>query len=267
MFFLDGIPAIILGIFALSYLTNKPEQAKWLSQEQKEWLAGELAKEASAKVATAKLSIMEVFTIPRVWLLCFIYMGQGAMNQTIAAWLPQLVKEFSRTFSNTDVGLVMTLPGIFGAIAMPFWARHSDKTNERIYHFVLPLALAGLGLTMVAVSPNLIVKIIGVTFQGIGAVCFISPFWSVPPMFLSAQACAVAVGMINSFSNVGGFIGNPIVGVIKGSAWGSRGVLLFQVGCVTFSIVLALYLKFTAKNLGQVSALAATAGNPGQNPK
>lgn len=42
-------------------------------------------------------------------------------------WLPGLVKGFSADFTDTDVGLIMSIPFIFAMFSMPWWGWHSDK--------------------------------------------------------------------------------------------------------------------------------------------
>src|SRR5580704_1106458 len=45
LFLLEGIPAILLGIITIFYLTDRPEQARWLTAEQRDWISGELERE------------------------------------------------------------------------------------------------------------------------------------------------------------------------------------------------------------------------------
>ncbi|MFY0395899.1 MULTISPECIES: MFS transporter [Bacillus] len=45
MFIIEGAPAVILGFVTYFYLTDRPEQAKWLTAEEKNWLMSELRKD------------------------------------------------------------------------------------------------------------------------------------------------------------------------------------------------------------------------------
>src|SRR5262245_27999284 len=49
VFILEGIPSIILGVVTIFYLTDWPREARWLRDEQKEWLTKEIERERSAK--------------------------------------------------------------------------------------------------------------------------------------------------------------------------------------------------------------------------
>jgi len=240
--------AVVVGIITYFYMTNRPEDAKWLSNEEKEWLAGEMAKESKAKAESAKMSLGQIFTYGKIWRLAAIYFVAQIMSQTVSTWMPQIIKGFSQNFSNTNVGMIIALPAIIAMFVMPLWGRHSDKTRERKYHTAIMIMLAGIGLVIAASSTNIILQIIGVTMAYVASVCYTGPFWAMPTMFLTAQAAAVGVAIINSCSSLGGFIGNLMVGYIKGSAWGSSGVLLFQSACcvIAFLLVVTLPVKKTA---------------------
>src|SRR5206468_112857 len=45
LFFLEGIPAILLGLIAFFFLTDWPSQARWLAPEQRQWIACRLEEE------------------------------------------------------------------------------------------------------------------------------------------------------------------------------------------------------------------------------
>ena len=55
VFVLEGVPPILLGIFALYYLTDRPQEAKWLPEEEKRWLLGELKEEEARKTAAGRV--------------------------------------------------------------------------------------------------------------------------------------------------------------------------------------------------------------------
>jgi MFS transporter, ACS family, tartrate transporter len=242
LFLLEGIPAVILGIITYFYMTNKPEDAKWLTDDEKIWLIGQLQNERGLNKAPS-LSVAKTFAHPMIWRLGIINLLFHIMVQSVTYWMPTLVKEFSLTFKNTDVGLILMLPGILGAILMPIWARHSDQNQERRIHTALPMLLSTIGLVIIATSENLVIKVLGVILNGIGNAVFYGPFWSLPGDFLSAQGAAVGIALINSCSSLGGFVGNKLVGVLKESLMGTNGVLWFLVTCSMIAFLLMITLK------------------------
>jgi ACS family tartrate transporter-like MFS transporter len=245
MFMIEGASAVIIGVMAFFYLVDTPSKAKWLDDDEKAWLIGQLEKENELKKETASLSLKQIFSFRKVWQLGAIYMMIQITTQTVNYWMPVIVKGFSTSFSNTSVGLILMLPGIVSLIVMPFWGMHSDKHKERKYHASLPMLLSGLGLSMIAISDNMYIKICGLIFNAIGNVAFYGPFWSLPSIYLTGHAAAVGVAIINSLSSLGGFIGNNIVGVIKDTSLGGNGVLAFQALCcvIAFAITMSLNLK------------------------
>lgn len=242
LFLIEGIPALVLGVVTYFYMINKPQDAKWLSPEEKNWLTHELERE-QVQNQVQQYSIAKIFAHAKVWHLIAIHITIQMMFQSVSMWMPTLVKEFSNAFSNSSVGIIMMLPGIAGAIAMPIWARHSDRTGERKFHIVLSMLLSAVGLVMMGISPNLTLKIIGVVLNGMGNACFYGPFWSLPATFLSTEGAAVGIAMINASSSIGGYFGNQMVGAIKDSSMGIGGVLGFLVTCCVAAIILTMVLK------------------------
>ena len=146
MLFLEGIPAVFLGVMCLMYLTEKPEQAKWLKPEEKQWLLGELAKDAAQKPHVKKLTTLQAMVEPTVLYLSAIYFVYQCGSLGIGYWLPQIIKGFSNTLTATQIGFIATVPYIVATIVMIVWSRSSDKRNERKIHTFIPLFWASLAL-------------------------------------------------------------------------------------------------------------------------
>src|SRR5262252_8652119 len=66
LFILEGVPAVLLGVVTVFYLTDWPRQAHWLHHDEREWLAGELHTELQAKKKIRDYTIMEAFCDRRV---------------------------------------------------------------------------------------------------------------------------------------------------------------------------------------------------------
>lgn len=245
MFMLEGGAAVIVGIIAIFCLIDHPSKAKWLTDEEKHWLISTIDRENALKKETASFSFKQMFTYYRVWQLGMVYMFIQITTQSVNYWMPIIVKGFSSSFSNTTVGMILMLPGFISLVVMPFWGIHSDKTRERKYHAALPMILSAVGLSMIAVSDNMYIKILGVIFNAVGNVAFYGPFWALPSIYLTGEAAAVGVAIINSLSSLGGFTGNTIIGLLKDSSMGSFGVLIFQAACclIAAGIVMSLNLK------------------------
>ena len=75
MFILEAIPALILGVVVFFYMTDKPEQAKWLKDDERTWLVNAMNAEAASKADGSKHSILSGLANPRVIALALIYFG------------------------------------------------------------------------------------------------------------------------------------------------------------------------------------------------
>jgi len=243
VFMIEGLLAVIGGIVTFIFLKNKPHDVKWLTDEEKEWVTNEIAAEDAQKKETAHFTIGKVFAYGKVWRLAFIYMFIQISTQTYQFWMPTLVKGFSTAFSNTTVGYIMMLPPILGAITMLYWGKHSDKTGERVVHTAVPMIVFAISMAMVALAPSIPLKLVGLALTGFGNFAFYGTYWTIPTVYLTGEAAAIGVAIINSMSSFGGFSGNLIVGQLKASSLGNNGVFAFQILCAAIAFGLTITLK------------------------
>jgi len=241
MFIMEAIPAFILGFVVLGYLTDKPEQAKWLKDDEREWLVEEMNAEQSAKAATVSHSIWRGLADIRVLVLSLIYFGTSAGLYTLGIWAPQIIKEFG--LSTMQVGLLNAVPPTVAVIAMVLWARHSDKTNERTWHVVGACVIAAAGLMLAGSAGSVISVVAALTLVNIGISSAKPPLWAMPTMFLSGSAAAAGIATINSIGNLGGFAGPAMIGWIKDATGSFLGGLYFVSGLLILSAVLTLVLS------------------------
>ncbi|GIM48071.1 MFS transporter [Collibacillus ludicampi] len=239
VFVLEGLPAIIMGIMTYFYLTDRPEDAHWLTQEEKEWLKTELQREHEAKQRVKQYTTAEVLTNSRVWHLSLIYFTQVLGLYGIGFWMPTIIKAFSKILTNTQVGLITMIPYIVGAAGMIWWARRSDRTGERRMHAAIPPIVGALGLIGAGMTSNPYVSIMMMAIATAGIYSFFGPFWALPAMFLSESAAAVGIAVINSIGNLGGFVGPYMLGVLK-DATGSVtvGLIFLSVSLIVTSLLI-----------------------------
>ena len=146
MFLAEALPAVILGIVVLFYLTDRPEKATWLADEQRAWLVAEMEAERAGKRANARHNLLSGLADPRVLALALIYFGTSAGLYTLGIWAPQIIKGLG--LSTMHVGLLNAVPPTVAVVAMVLWARHSDRTGERTWHVVIACLAASLGLVL-----------------------------------------------------------------------------------------------------------------------
>jgi len=242
MFILEAIPAFLLGFVVLKFLTDKPELARWLKDDERAWLVNEMNAEHAAKNATgASHSIWRGLADPRVLALSLIYFGTSAGLYTLGIWAPQIIKEFG--LSTLAVGFLNSVPPTVAVIAMVLWARHSDKTNERTWHVVIACLTAAVGLALAGWAGSWVSVVAALALVNIGISSAKPPLWAMPTMFLSGSAAAAGIATINSIGNLGGFVGPTLIGWIKDSTGSFLGGLYFVSGLLVLSAVLTLLLS------------------------
>lgn len=249
LFILEALPSVILGFITPFYLTNKPEDAKWLSDDERTWLVNSLAAEQAAKLERKKYTLMQAFTDRDVVILSLIYFTWVCGFYGITMFLPILVKALSATMSNQMVGYLIMIPYIFGFFAMYFLGRHSDKTGERRWHTIIGMLTAALGLagSVYFANISIAVSMAFFTIAVMGVYGSFGPFWSIPSSFLTATSAAGAIAMINSIGNLGGFVGPYAMGYIREATGSFTGGIMFLVACLLAAAGLLLMLKKAGK--------------------
>jgi ACS family tartrate transporter-like MFS transporter len=232
MYIAEAIPTVIIGIVTFFLLTDKPEQARFLSEAEKTWLSTTLRAERRAKDAVRTFSLWQAMYNPKVLLLSLNYLGIVTASLGMLFFMPQIIKSLG-DFSNMTVGWLTMIPYICGGISMVTWGHFSDRMNERRWNLLGACVVSTAGLIIAGMTMGTWWALVGMSIAAIGFYGSKGPFWSMPPMFLTGMAAAGAIAWINSLGNLGGFFGSWYVGFTKdltGSyAGGLYGLALFGV--------------------------------------
>jgi MFS transporter, ACS family, tartrate transporter len=240
LFLLEALPALLLGFVVLVYMTDRPELAKWLDGEERNWLVNTMNAENASKAPTASHSIWRGLADPRVLALSLVYFGTSAGLYTLGVWAPQIIRQFG--LSSLQVGFLNAVPPTIAVVAMIMWARHSDRTGERTWHVVLACLLAAAGLALAGPAAGVAAVLAALTLVNIGISASKPPLWSMPTTFLSGSAAAAGIATINSIGNLGGFVGPAMIGWIKDRTGSFAGGLYFVGLLLLLSAVLTLLL-------------------------
>lgn len=242
MYLAEGIPTIVIGIVTYFVLIDRPEQAKFLTAAEREWLSAKLASERKAKEKVRSYSMVESLWNPKVLLLSLNYFGIVTASLGMLIFIPQIIKSLG-TMSNMTVGWLTMIPYGCGAVALLIFGRSSDTKNERRWHLLLACVVSTGGLVLAGLTMGTWWAMVGMSLAAIGFYGSKGPFFAMPPMFLSGTALAAGIAWINSIGNLGGFFGPWWVGVMKdltGSyAGGLYGLALLS---AVSSLVCALFL-------------------------
>ena len=242
---LEGLPATILGVVCLFTLTDKPEQAKWLSPEERTWLVEVLASERQAIAAKHASKLKDAFTNWRVLVCAAVNFCAIIGSVGLGLWMPQILKGFG--FGVVTVGFFAAIPYVCGAVTMILWARWSDRGGERSWFVASALLLGALALVVCGyATSSALISIVALCGAVVGIMCYQSTFWPIPSSFLTGSAAAGGLALIVSIGNLGGFVGPYIIGEIKQTT-GSFSWALIAVAA--FLTVAAILIKLVGASL------------------
>jgi MFS transporter, ACS family, tartrate transporter len=242
LFILEGIPAIALGFFTYLVLPNRPGEAKFLTEDERDRLQGELAREEQLKLRQRRHSAMEGMKNPRVWHLVAIYFGMMIGSYTLSFFAPQVVESLSSGYSKSRVGYLVMIPFLVALVGMILVGRSSDRRMERRYHAAIPLVLGGIGFLSLSAMHSPFVSMVLLSLLAIGYCSSLSPFWAMPSEFLTGFSAASGIALINSAGNLGGFVGPYVVGFIKDKTGELYGGLAFAGVSLLVAAMLVLLL-------------------------
>jgi MFS transporter, ACS family, tartrate transporter len=263
LFFLEGAPAILLGIVTLFYLTDWPRDARWLAPEQRAWIGDELDKERRAKPPSP--GIGEVLRNPGVILLALAYFCILSANWGFTLWLPKIVQQLSG-LGSLKVSLISAIPFVIEIPVLLLLAWHSDNTGERTWHVAVPVGIGALAFAIFAASDsvgaNVALTMVLFSIAAAGLHGYRASFWTLPTLFLSDVAAATAVGVINCFGNLGGFLGPYMVGALSNNSGSYRGGMLFLGGCALTASILVIAQALCLPGRGSSRPLSTSTPPP-----
>ena len=212
LFFLEGIPGILLGTVAFWFLTDRPSQTSWLTADQRQWIARKLEQEKP--LSRQSTSIGQALRSRTVLLLTTAAFLQYFIGYSVIFWLPTILKNQSG-FSDLQVGLFGAVPYVVALFAMLFNGWHSDKGCERRWHAAFPLFIGAAGFLCLISLPSSNVMTVLLLSVICVPIAFLPVFWAIPTEILTDSKAAVAVGTINALASLAGFAGPYAFGYLR----------------------------------------------------
>jgi len=242
LFLLEGIPSFLLGIVALGLLTDRPENAQWLSDQQREWLVDRMRRDALESAAPHSIGALRVLAHPLVWLLAVTDLLASVPMWAYTFWAPLYVRDTLHT-SPVATGFIVGAIALVAAGAMLWSGARSDRTRERCLHASAGAALMAAGCAGAALLPSPLERVAGFAFVEIGVRIFIPPFLCLTPMLLRGAAAAAGIALVNTVFSVGGVVGPYLVGWSKDAHGSTTGVFLLLAALSLGAAVLCLVLR------------------------
>ena len=240
MFVIEGMPALVMGVVLVLALPNRPEDARFLSAEEKAVLTGLMSRERAERERVERFSVWQAMTDGRVWAMCLIALGLVIGTTGAAIWMPQLIKQFGLT--TMQVGFVAAIPSFVAVFATLFAGWNADRTGARVAHIVVPFLLAACGFVMAALTKSPLWGVIGLTVGTAGIAAASPSIWALPAMLLTGTASAAGLALINSVGSTGGFAGPYVIGWVRDETGSFAGALLFLALVLTGAAAVAILL-------------------------
>jgi len=250
MFLLEGIPAIVLGVVAWTFLTNGPEAARWLTAEEKNWLRTKLAQTGRAVVGnSAEPGAAPWYASGKLWGLALVYFGLNTCTYGVSLWLPSALQSLSG-LPNLLLGVVSAVPYIVAAIAMVLVGMHSDHTRERRKHVAGCAMVGAVALVAAGFSTALALSVAAFGIALAASSSMAGPFWAMASGILAESAAAKGIALINAIGNLGSGFGPYWIGYLRDATKGFRAGLWTVAGmlCVAGMMVMTAGTKKERSN-------------------
>jgi ACS family tartrate transporter-like MFS transporter len=222
-----GIPAVILGVLVLIFLTDRPGQANWLAPDERDALELELKREKALRHGSRHMTLGEAFRHPKVLLLAAAYFFIVTGNYGVEFFLPSILEKWYRLKLDKLTWMVI-IPPVGSLLGQLFVGWSSDRTGERRLHAAMPIymgAVALIGTLLIRDQLWVTVALFTVALTGLKA--YLPAFWSLPSLFLTEAAAAGSIGLINSVGNLGGFLGPSVIGTVEKLTGSFQGGITF----------------------------------------
>lgn len=230
LFIVEGLPAVLLGFITLRFLTDRPRDARWLTPAERDYLEGQLAREAQAKEQTGRFTIGQALRTPNVWLLALSIFATNTGGYAMSFWMPTTVKSLSGGSDSSALlysGLFYAC-GLAGVIYSGFAA---DRTGNPKWTCIAGQWSTGLFLAASAIPGQPFWMVMAwLVLTGLVAHSWPPPFWALPTATLTASAAAASIGVINMCANLAGYLGNHLMGWLRDRG-SSDSTILFLLAC------------------------------------
>lgn len=217
LFIIEGLLSLVVLAVWWFMISDRPEEARWLPQAEREYLVKTLAAERAAKLAEAPVSkapVKDVFRNPGLMKLVILNFFYQTGDYGYTLWLPTILKGLTGG-NMASVGFLAVLPFVATLAGIYVISLFSDRSGKRRLwvRFSLYCFAAAL-IASVVLREHVVAAYIALVICGFFLKAATSPFWSMPGRIAAPEVAGSARGVINGLGNLGGFCGPYLVGVM-----------------------------------------------------
>ncbi|MFF0866994.1 MFS transporter [Nonomuraea sp. NPDC050227] len=234
LFLVEGILTVVVSVLIFVFLPNRPADARWLDDEEKAAIENVLAAEAAEQRARGALTgLRQALTSGRVWAMAVTWFAIAFGLYPLQFFLPTMIRSLTQSVGESaDVSSVLlsAIPYVVAAVALLTWARLAARWTA-VTATAVPMALGAAGLLLATFTSSGTLFVLAVCLSVAGIITAMPQFWRIPAIGLTEAAAASGIALINSVSNVSGFIGPYFTGTIA-SATGSFTYALLAIAII-----------------------------------
>jgi len=248
LFLVEALPCVVVGLATLRLLPDHPNDAAWLTAEERTIIETTMAEEKRRGARTGQVlhSFLPVLTDLRVWLITLTYLCFLMGAYGIQVWLPLILKQ--QHLSDLTVSLVSGIPYFFASVGMVSWAWFADRYGRRALNLALCCVAAACGFGIALATNDFTFSLIGLTVALVGANAARAILWAMPALYLTGIAAAGGLAFINSVGTLGGFFGPWLIGWLKDMTGSFTAGLTAMMGFLLLGAGFALLLRWVTRN-------------------
>jgi len=253
LFLIEGIPSIILGVFAFLWLTDRPAKAGWLTQDERTVLERSIQSQELPRPDRSSATLWRELRSRTLLLLCLGYIGIPMSLGTFALWSPQIVRAaLSAGSSFSYVGWVTAIPALCACVFMVYWTARSDRHRERTGHLIAAVLLTAAGWLVLVASRGAAAQVGGLCLAAMGAFASQSLYYPFATGLLSPRARPIGLAAVSASAVLGASISPIIVGVLKDVTGSFAGGILVSTGMLLVTSALAFAVTKITVNSSSV---------------
>jgi MFS family permease len=248
----SGIPAILVGFVALVYLTDRPQDASWLTGDEKQAILDDIERETEPEVRVQHGGVLSSMRSLRTWVMGLAYFGLVYGLYAIGFFMPAVIdgfaERFGTTFSTVENGFLIAVPYVFATIALVLWPRHATKSGDIGWHVLIGTAVGAAGILLAAFGDSPWLVMIGVSACATGVISSMPLVYSLPARILSAVSVGAGLALVNSIGNVGGFAGPFVTGWLRDLSGSTEVPFVVLAGILLGAGVISVQVQRTTRS-------------------
>lgn len=242
VFILEGVVPLAMGAVTYRFLTDRPQQAGWLPEDQKQWLTGELRAEEARKIAEGRVGVIDALRHPQTFLLIALFFLIVTGNQALIFFLPSITDSM-KSMPTVIRAIAPGLPYACSAAGILINGISAQRTGELRWHTAAPILATGISLCLTALASGHVWLMTGLfCLAGFTSQAYLAPFFTMPTMLLGKSAAATAIGLI-CLGNLGGFVGPWLFGYLSTTTGRYDTGLWVLAGCMLLAGALATQIR------------------------